>query len=242
MAYQSITLAQLLVRLGDKVENQPYWTSDEGTRAINEGLRTYGLLTGRWHQRLVIPTTAMNIDYGFDASLLYRTRVAFNGFTMDPSSREDLNNGRPHWRTESTASGGSTPTRPTLWAPVSLQLIYIWPQDAVGGNALTLDGVSATPVLVNAGDYVDLGEEDISILLGYALHALSLKKGGPWFAATQPLFVQFLQAAAAENSLISTSQAYRRFMGLDHRDQKPFREVVATLSQLIGSLQTGGGA
>ncbi len=123
------------------------------------------------------------------------------------------------------------PTRVTLWAPVSLQLIYIWPADAVGGNVLTVSGVSATPVLISAGDFVDLGEEDLSVLLNFALHVLSVKKGGPWFTATLPLLVQFLQAAAAENSLITTSQTYRRFLGLTR--QPPLRAANVSAEAVV---------
>ncbi len=131
----------------------------------------------------------------------------------------------------------------TLWAPVSLTLIYIWPADGVGHNALTADGVSATPQLVNNADFVDLAEADVSVLLGCALHLVSFKKGSLWFQATLPYFVAFLRAAAEENALISTSQAYRRFMGLIHRDQKPLdnapSSVGAMVEHALGGL--GGG-
>ncbi len=237
MAYQAIDLATLRLRLQTSYESVPFWTATEADRAINEALWFWNLLTGRWHQTIVLPTTANTVDYALPSTLLYRTRVLFNNRPLSPSSREELNNGRIHWRTETTASGGDVPTRPTLWAPISLGWIYVWPADAVGHNALTVEGVAATPVLTLDTDKVDLAEADLSVLLGYALHAISLKKGGPWFAATLPKFKAFLAAAAEENSLITTSQVYRKVMGLDRRDQKPFKDVPTALANLIGAIQ-----
>jgi hypothetical protein len=165
--------------------------------------------------------------------MVYRMRLAFNGYPLSPTSMDDLNNGRANWRRETTASGGGVPTRPTLWAPVSLTLLYIWPADAAGNNALVIDGVSDTPTLVNGGDFVDLSEADVNLQLGYALHAASLKKGGPWFAATQHLFRAFLQAAGEENDLITTSQAYRRALGLQQDPLKVLKRGESSVSQLV---------
>lgn len=242
MGYQSITLADLQARLTARWEGQVYWTTPEATLAINEALLTWNLLTGRWHQRIVVPTTANTYEVALPEALLYRTRVDFNGYPLSPSSREDLINGRPHWARESTTFGSPVPRRPTLWAPVSLRLIYYWPKDAVGGNSLTIDGIAKTPVLVNDADFVDLAEADISCLLGFALHVVMLKKGGPWWAATFPYFKAFLEAAGEENSLITTSQTYRRVMGLDMRDLKPLTGAPASVSQLAQQVSSPTGA
>lgn len=232
MAYQAITFAQLKARLQARYESVPFWTEAEAGLAINEALLLWGLLTGRWKRRVQIATTAGNFDYGLPASLVFNMRVAWNEQPLSPASLEDFDNGRPNWRIETTASGGDVPTQPTLWAPVSLALIYIWPADADGHNSLTVDGVSATPQLVLDADYVDLAEADLSVLLGCALHLVGFKKGGPWFQATLPYFVAFLRAAAEENSLITTSQAYRRFMGLFHRDFNPLSGAPSSVDQL----------
>ena len=232
MPYTQITLAQLQTRLKARWETVPYWTDDEATIYLNEALQCWGMLTGRWKRRITLNTTQNTYELGLPASMTYRMRVAFNGYPLSPTSVDDLNNGQAAWRTQTTADGGSIPTRPTLWAPVSLNLIYLWPQDAVGNNGLVLDGVSDTPVLVNAGDFVDLSEADVNLLLGYALHAASLKKGGPWFAATQHLFKAFLLAAGEENTLITTSQMYRRAAGLDDDVLKPLKQGQSSVTKL----------
>lgn len=238
MAYAQYDLTNLLQRLSDRYEGAPFWTTPEATQAINEGLCTWNLLTGRWTVRTVMATTPQEYEYVTPAPLSYRTRLLWNNLPLSPSSREDLNNGRPNWRKETTISGGAVPTRPMLWAPVSLNLIYIWPADYPGHNALTLDGVMQTPQLETPGQYVDLGEDDLSILLGFALHVLAYKKGSLWFSATLPYFRSFLAAAGEENALITTSQIYRQFMGLDHRDLKRMRDgTIARTSAAIPAEQ-----
>jgi hypothetical protein len=220
MAYQAITWSALRQRLQDKTEQKIFWDATEARDAVNESLLLWNLLTAQWRTTVSIPTVAGQYDYVLPSSLLYRTRFLVDGLPLSSSSREELNLGRPYWRRETTASGGDVPARPMLFAPISLQLIYLWPADAVGGRTLTVEGIAATPVLVEDGDTLDLGSEEEAILLGMALHILSLKKGGEAFAITQPLFQAFLKDAAQQNDRIRASTIYRTIMGLDRRDLK----------------------
>lgn len=224
MAYTQLTLAQLRARLQQYTEGTPFYTDAEATLAINEALRTWNLLTGRWHGRLVMETTPNNPDYALASSVLYRTRVLWNGLPVDGGSYPSLQSAHPRWITDTTATGGGVPTRPVFWCPLSLRTILIWPADAAGHNALTVEGVATTPVLTADGDFVDLSEADVSRLLPFALHVLTFKKGGQAFAATAPAYTRFLVAAGEENQLLTTSQAYRRFAGLAGRDEQPLRE------------------
>lgn len=239
MAFEQLTRAELRTRLQGRYEAVPFWTTDEANDAINESLWAWNLLTGRWKRRVVLPTTPMQYELALPSDLTFRMRVLWNGLPLSPTSRDELNYGRPGWRQETTASGGSTPTRPTLWAPVSLSLIYIWPIDAVGHNSWLVDGVSDTPILITDDQYVDLGESDVNLLLGYALHTVCLKQGGDSWAATRDLFTAFLAAAGAENSLITTSQAYRQFLGLDRRDLKPNKGAPSSVAGLVSAVSRG---
>jgi hypothetical protein len=109
--------------------------------------------------------------------------------------------------------------------PAGLQLIALWPADAVGNQTLTVDGVVVTPVLVNGGDFVDIGEEELNTLIGYALHVLAFKIGGTIFKATIPLFKAFLIAAGQRNSIIRAADRFRSAEGLDvGRSQTPVME------------------
>lgn len=226
MPYQQTTLADLQAQLAARYEAKPFWVADEATLAINEALSTWNLLTGRWRTRVVLPTTT-SPEVALPATLTYRTRVAVGGRPLTPTSIFDLDHGRSQWRQETTATDG-LPSRPLVWAPISLMLIALWPADASAPRSLSVDGVAQTPRLVNAGDFVDLGEDDFSVLLNFALHVLALKKGGPWFAKTQGYFRAFLEAAAAENDLITTSQTYRAVMGGGDRGSEPIRRPGAS--------------
>lgn len=235
MPYQSLTLAQLRTRLKDRYESTAFWSDSQANQAINESLLTYGMLTGRWKRRLILSTTAYTYELALPTTMVYRMRLAWNGYPLSPSSLQDLDLGRPNWRKETISDGGDVPTRPTLWAPISLMLIYIWPQDVSSHNSYLVDGVSATPTLDADGDYVDLAEADVSVLLGFALHVLTYKKGGPAFAATQPLFRAFIEAAATENSLITTSQWYRKYLGLDDHSLRRLKGQPSPVSALVPS-------
>lgn len=238
MAYASITRAQLRARLQAMYEAAPFWTDDEANRAINRALRTWNMLTGRWQGRVTLATTPGNYDYAITVPILYRARVLYDTKPLSPTSITALNMGRPGWWTETTASGGSVPTRPMLWAPISLRLIAIWPADATGHHSLTIDGVADTPVLAADGGFVNLPEADVALLLGYALHLILFKKGGVWFQQSLPKFTAFLQGAAEQNAILTTSAAYRRWAGLTKRDEKPLR--TPALQPVLGPAREAG--
>jgi hypothetical protein len=121
-----------------------------------------------------------------------------------------------------TTDGGDVPTTPQIWFPLSIDVIGIWPADAIGGHTLTVDGIAATPVLLAGTDYIQIGAEEFNAILGYALHVLALKEGGERFAATMPLFKDFLMQAAEENDQLATSSYFRQFVGIDMgRQEKP---------------------
>jgi hypothetical protein len=232
--YTEFSWADIRLRLQERVESKPYWEDAEALLAWNEALTVWNSLTGYWHARAVQFTAANQYLYPVSASLLYRTRLTWNNLPLTPTSREDLNDSRPYWRQETTASGGQVPSRPMAWVPISLTTIYLWPADATAGNVLTFDGVAATPVLTTDGGAVNLGDELLTTLLGYALHVLSFKKGGPAFQATTPLLQAFLLEAAEENDQLKTSSIYRRAMGLDDRGLKPLRGTPTLMDDRVG--------
>lgn len=218
MPYAVITLSELKARLAAKRDGILQWTPEESTHAINEALRFWNLLTGRWRRRAAQNTTNGGVEYALPSTMLYGMRVTVNGRPLTITSTTELDFGRPNWRAETVASGGSVPTVPTLWAPQSLQRVVIWPAMAsVVANGFSADGVSATPVLTEDGDFIDLGQELLDVFLNYCLHVLSFKLGGQTFAATAPFYRQFLQAAAEENGILKANQAFRRWAGANRR-------------------------
>lgn len=216
MPYQSVTRATLRQRLTERYEGVPFWTADSANRAINEGLRIWNLLTGTWKARTSVPCVPSDPWVPLPGSITFGFRVDWQSRPLIPTTIASLDSGHPTWQGETIASGGGVPTRPILWAPAGLNLIAIWPavtQPAV----LVVDGIITTPVLSADGDYVNLGEEDLSTLLDYALHVLSFREGGARFQATLPAYTRFLTAATERNGKLAEARFFRGALGIDER-------------------------
>lgn len=212
MAYATTTLAMLLARLSDRYEGVPFWTAEEARLAINEGCRIWNGLTGFW--RVQIPLTLVPNDpwLPLPSTLVQRARLEVNGTALHRTSLAQLKYARPYWRTETVASGGSVPTVPLMWAPVGLSLCAVWPAVSTP-TTVQVDGVLQTPVLVNTQDSLDMGDEELSTLLGFALHVLTFKGPDQVFESTKPLQMAFYRAAAELNAVFAKSDFLRLFVG-----------------------------
>ena len=178
MAYSVITLATLRTRLQAKFENVPLFTVTEQDAAINEALQWYNLYTGVWRQRVEDTTVAGQVYYTLPGNLVWNARIEFNSYPLTISSLYDMDNGRPGWEAETTASGGTVPTAPQTWVPIGMNTIALWPADAAGQNGLIYDGVFTTPTLTLPTDYVDLDDTELDAVLGEALFFLCFKDPG----------------------------------------------------------------
>lgn len=213
--YQAYTLAQIRQMLFDKVESVPFWVNAEANDAINEALLLWNALTGFWKGTQTISTTPNNWDYQLDSSLVFGTRVTYEGRVLAQETLKAMDSGHPGWQGQTTTSGGSVPNTPQNWFPLSIDMIAIWPADAYGGHVLWVDGIAQTPVLTADDQFIDIGNEELNAILNYALHTLALKEGGDRFAATTDLFKDFLRAAAEENDQLAESDMFRQFIGID---------------------------
>lgn len=212
MPYTTTTLADLQTLMAQRWDQVVFWTAEEARLALNEALREWNLLTGRWRTRVTLGAVAGVPEIALPGVITYGMRVTryADQLPLTPTSVVELDLGEPQWRLQTGT--------PQLWAPVSLTQIAIWPCfAATTPGALYCDGVMATPVLVAPTDPVDLGEEIIDVVADMALHIAAFKEAGDRWRATRPYFEAFLQAAAEENSLLKTHQAYRRWAGLDRR-------------------------
>lgn len=226
--YSQTTLADLKTLMQQRWDQVVFWTQEEARLALNETLRDWNLLTGRWRTRVTLSVTGGQPEVALPGTMTYGMRVTTAaGRPIIPSSLLELDLGHPSWRLETTATGLTVPPVPTVWAPLSLTRIAIWPTYGVTTvNALYADGVLATPVLVNDTDYVDVGEEVLDILVDEALHVAAFKEAAARWRATRPYFDAFLEAAADENGLLKANQAYRRWAGLDRRrDLQPTKDA-----------------
>lgn len=244
MAYTVVTLAELQTQLAYKTEQQIFWTADNARRAINEGLRIWSLITGTWRVPITIQTIPGDPHLYVSGLMTKATRVIMGGRVLTPTSLIALDKTISSWEAKTTASGGDVPTQVVYWAPVGLTEIMIYPSDAPPGQQnIVVDGVTQAPILVAGGDYLNLGEEDISVLLGYALHVLSFAKGVEALKQTRPLYFAFLRAAAGRNAVFAASSFYRKIIGLDRtRDWRPIVSQEATVAGETLLVAKDGGA
>lgn len=229
MAYTTVTLATLRARLQDRYTGDPFWTEGEANDALNEALRYFNLLTGYWRGTTTATTTANQPFVSVPAALTYRTRV-YRAATkvLTRTSISGLYRTRRNWRTQTTASGSPVPTVISEWAPIGLSKIAIWPADAVGGTTLTLDGVIVTPVLSGDGSFLDLGEEELQLVLAEALYVLGFKRP----SILQELAAQhriFMEGCGERNDQLRASAFYKNILGLDqHPRTEPIRQAQGT--------------
>lgn len=211
MPYQRVDRATLRARLQDRFDAAPFWTDTDANLALNHALRLWNALTGYWRRRISIsgPINDPLIPIP-SGSLVQRTAVTCQGQAMTPTTLHSLGLLRPNWWTERTTSGGSVPTRPLLWAPVGLTLFVVWPAPVVQ-MSFGVDGVRTTPILTTDGSFIDIGDEELSVLIGYCLHVLAIKAGPVVVQRTAEYHRTFIRAAALRNSRLLASNWYRNF-------------------------------
>ncbi len=216
------TRADLRERLMDKVEGVPFWTTQDANDALAEVFLLWNLLTGYWRTDLTIPALANTWDYTLTEALVFGARLSYAGQPLDVTSLWELEQGRPGWRSENTASGGDVPNKPLLWAPVSLLYVHVWPAVATSTGEFLVEGVAATPVLTVDTQDVNLTEDLLTALLEGAMHILAFSEGGDRFTASEANWMRFLQAAVTQNGQLKQSLIFRRYLGLDRgRDLRP---------------------
>lgn len=243
--YQQVTLGTLKQRLAERYESTPYWTAEEARRALNEGLRIYSAATGFWRLPILTQTVPNDPYVAVPGTLVQGTRVLWNDLPLEPASLFDFDYALPNWRGTTTATAGA-PARPVYWARLGLNLLAIYPADAfasVGGtHSLVIHGIRNTPILVSDPDFVDLGQEQHDVLLGYAQHVLAFKLGGQALVSTYPGWLALLKAAAQTNKQFAASLFYRRVMGLDQqRRAMPPDKAVAALADVAATTEGAGG-
>lgn len=252
MSYTSQTLGDLLTALAARYEGSPFWSADDARRAINEGLRIYNLITGIYRGE-TDPLTLIPEDEHFRVSgnVIKVTRVWVVGqprpMTMTSiaaldrvaSNWSQLNTQLPNVRVQWPV--------PSFWAPIGLTEIVIFPRVAqadflVAPVQVRVSGVVNAPILNSPSDPVNLGLEETSTLLGYALHTLSFAKGAEALAKTKPLLVAFYRACALRSATFAASSLYRQMTGYDRL--RAYAPMVESEVERINTtvLQTPAGA
>lgn len=204
-----------------------YWGTQEYLFAINEALRIWQCMTGALQ-------TSINVNLlgGVSASnwvdvprqIVSVTRVLFNGVPLAPDTLTGLDYGEGSWQ----ASQGT----PVRWAPDGLTRIAIYPKPAQSGR-LVLNGIMELSTL-NVGDFVNVGNEELTDILEYCLHYLSIKEGPPEMDATSEGLKRLVTAATKRNGQLRKTNLFRRFAG-QSSDAKGDRYDTDNQRQSIGA-------
>jgi len=220
MAYAQYNLAALQALFYEQVDrNTALFRVDEVTRILQEAFRVFNCLTGFWRDRVDAGlTVAGQHYYATPAGLTYVYRVEINETTLQSSSLYDLDYGQPYWESE-TCAGTDLPT---VFAPAGVNLFAIWPASSAGGESLIVEGVTPAPLLVSGG-FVNLGSDELEMILNEALHIAQFKEGGQEFEASQESHKEFLKQAASRNGALMQSAKFRGWMGLTSRKKRPMR-------------------
>jgi hypothetical protein len=218
MAYTTISRATLRSRLQDRFDGTPFWSATEANDAINEALRWFNLYTGYWRGSVPVVTGVGGRFLSVGGTLTYRTRVTRAGKALARKSIVELYRQRKNWRTQSTSDGGDVPSTIQEWAPIGLSTIAIWPADGPGGTTLTIEAVKITPILSLDGSFVDLGTEELDLLLDECLWILSFKRPSLQ-EGFQPLHQHFLQGCLDRNDQLRASAFFREALGLDQEQR-----------------------
>lgn len=225
MSYTATTLATLRARLQDRYTGDPFWSATEANDALNEALRYFNLFTGYWRGTTTANTTANVPFVAVPATMTYRTRVYVAGRVLTRTSLIGLYRTRRDWRTQTTTSGSPVPTTPREWAPVGLTSLAIWPADAAGGLTLSIDAVKLTPILTADGQFVDIGEEELRLVLAEALWILTFKRPS-LMEGLKDLHQTFLLGCLERNDQLRASSYFREALGLDQEQRTQSRLAV----------------
>lgn len=208
MAYTRYTLEQLREQLQDRWDGSPYWETPDADNAINEALLLWNALTGYWRTRITI-TIPANDPYGaIPGTLVQGCAISIAGSPLVPGSILGLSMTRPNWRRETVLTTGC-PSLPTIWAPIALNSIIIWPA-AVTDVEASIDGVRRTPRLTADGDFLDADDTVVNTLIGYALHAATFMAPASVHDRTQGYLEDFLAQAVDRNQALKATDWYKR--------------------------------
>lgn len=236
MAYQRVTLAELVVLLRQRTDRSQYWTDEEARLMLNEALRWWNLFTGYWTRRLELRTVANRVWYDVPSTLAPTLHAKWRTTVLQLGSAAEFDLAHPNWEAERIDTGGDVPDVVTAFLPTGLTLVALWPADTADGTPLLIDGVRDTPVLVLPTDYIDIGDEELSPLLDEAQHLLTFKEGGARFAASQALHTTFLRACAAQNDRLLASAFFRSQIGVDRSRQEVLMQNATRPSTAAGLL------
>jgi hypothetical protein len=215
VAYARTTLTILRARLLERVGGaQKFWVQAEEDFAINEALATWNLLTGD----LVTSENKTGVGAGTETISLSATALgpfritATDGATiLTPTTLQDLDQGNYGWRDDANGT-------PEVWAQSGRDLVWIYPQPdttaVAGTNDFTVEEYDGAEQLTAAGNYVQLGDEDVTALIDYAQSLLAFKEGvGEGTELAAALQKLFMSASNKRAKWLVGQNPFRNYQG-----------------------------
>ena len=151
---------------------------------------------------------------GLEIARIYPSVVhtEINGVESKLDSVLDLDSFEPSWQ-----NGTDTPIIAAL-AGLNLMAFSPVPDDVFSA---TVDIVKNTPVPLTDAGFIQVGREEIDVILDYAFHLSLFKSGGAEFAATIPHYERIVRHAAIYNDKLKAAIAnVDEMAGRSHRETK----------------------
>lgn len=221
--YTTVTLTEFIANVRERLGPTPFWTDNEIRNFTNSALRTWNCLTGFWSGGEALVTVGDHPYYPLQGTLVFGARVELDGVALDTGTVFGWDQQDPHWM--------SYRGTPQMWAPVGIGIVALNPIPAGGGQSLVVYGTAVTPILVNAGDTINIGREDFNALKDYIVHTLQVKSGGAEFQSSKSGYQAFIKAAGVRNEKLRASIFYRRVMGLEQ--DKTLKRMRAAVNAVV---------
>ncbi len=202
-AYALTSIGTILTRLQQRTQApaSSYWAEQEYLYAINEALRFWQALTGDLTATIYVGSA--NLDGAWlevPRQLIGVNRVSVAGRPLAQEELGSIDYSRPNWET-------STGT-PKLWIPDGTTRIGIFPRPSTPVVFL-LEGPAEANNL-GVGDFVNLGNEELTDILDYCLHYLSIKEGSPEMDSTMSGMKQLVLAGAERNQQLRKTNLFKK--------------------------------
>lgn len=167
-----------------------------------------------------------NLRYAQGMAMLARSAVVISGrinnLPLGVDSAQNTDNYRIGWQ-------GETAGIPELIITAGLNMIGLAPTPDDSAISITLSVVQNAPIPEDDSDKVQVGRDELDVILDYAVHLASFKMGGTEFVATIPLFQRFLKQASLFNSKLVETGEYADIMAQLSQLQAESNPVFATV-------------
>lgn len=208
MSYQRTNLTDAINDLTTHVGNNTvFWGSEEKADATREALCVWQVMVGEFTHSINIPADGSTF-YNTPKQIMSIQRLLLDGVPLVLTSLPELDHGNPGWE----ATTGTA----FAWGPNGVNEFFLYPKPSSG--IITVHGLRDTFRPFAGSDWIDLGEEELTSILGYGHHYLTFKEGGVELDSSISAMGELIAAAGTRNKRLAETALYKKFMG-KYRDE-----------------------